>query len=277
MKKFNSPKVGGQNINWKNSIDFYKRWFRELLINPSVPFSFILMAVMSFYFLSCGDDHIENNQSQYAQTRELSDGACNIPYQIGCDTATIDTFITIDTCEVPVRFFRKICPGFGGVSFTFGHFVINNNSLQLDDTIYCDNLDTWSALWAMGNNSGAEAAWDNFRKLVSIEVEKMVILDFISKNSGNYDCESSSSVITIASSFIETNCKAICGEQEEGIWNLRDVVCGNGCCVRFTDYCIRNGQLIVKATHTDSAPGCVTVSNDCRGTLGNCRNSCAGL
>ena len=63
MKKFNSPKVGGQNINWKNSIDFYKRWFRELLINPSVPFSFILMAVMSFYFLSCGDDHIENNQS----------------------------------------------------------------------------------------------------------------------------------------------------------------------------------------------------------------------
>ena len=235
------------------------------------------MAVMSFYFLSCGDDHIENNQSQYTQTRELSDGACDIPYQIGCDTATIDTFITIDTCEVPVRFFRKICPGFGGVSFTFGHFVINNNSLQLDDTIYCDNLDTWSALWAMGNNSGAEAAWDNFRKQVSIAVEKMVILEYILEHPGNYDCESSSSVITIASSFIETNCKAICGEQEEGIWNLRDVVCGNGCCVRFTDYCIRNGQLIVKATHTDSAPGCVTVSNDCRGILGNCRNSCAGL
>ncbi|HMT00674.1 MAG TPA: hypothetical protein PKA12_18105, partial [Saprospiraceae bacterium] len=177
----------------------------------------------------------------------------------------------------PVRFFRKICVTPSGVSFTFGNFVINNNSLQLADTIYCDNLDTWSALWAMGNNAGAEAAWDNFRKLVSLEVEKMVILDFISKNSGNYDCESSSSVITIASSFIETNCKAICGEQEEGIWNLRDVVCGNGCCVRFTDYCIRNGQLIVKATHTDSAPGCVTVGNDCRGTLGNCRNSCAGL
>jgi hypothetical protein len=75
----------------------------------------------------------------------------------------------------------------------------------------------------MGNNAGAEAAWDNFRKLVSIEVEKMVILDFISKNSGNYDCESSSSVITIASSFIETNCKAICGEQEEGRYGISEM------------------------------------------------------
>ena len=75
MKKFNSPKVGGgKTLIGKKSIDFYKRWFRELFINPSVPFSFILMAFMSFYILSCGDDHVENNLSQYAQTRELSDG-----------------------------------------------------------------------------------------------------------------------------------------------------------------------------------------------------------
>ncbi|MBK8110673.1 MAG: hypothetical protein IPK46_10260 [Saprospiraceae bacterium] len=51
MKKFNSPKVGGgKTLIGKNSIDFYKRWLKELFINPSVPFSFILMAVMSFYF-----------------------------------------------------------------------------------------------------------------------------------------------------------------------------------------------------------------------------------
>ena len=274
MKKFNSPKVGGgKTLIGKNLINFYKSWF----VNPSISFSIILMAFMSIYFLSCSDDHAENNPSQYAQTRELPDGACDIPYQEGCDTMTIDTFVTIDTFEVPVRFFRKICVTPSGVSFTFGNFVINNNSLQLDDTIYCDNLDTWSALWAMGNNAGAEAAWDNFRKQVSIAVENMVILQYISGHPGNYDCESSTGVITIASSFIETNCKAICGELEEEVWNLRDVVCGIGCCVRFTDYCIRDGVLVVKATRTESAPGCETVSNDCRGTLGNCRNSCAGL
>ena len=274
MKKFNSPQVGGgKTLIGKNLINFYKSWF----VNPSISFSIILMAFMSIYFLSCSDDHAENNPSQYAQTRELSDGACDIPYQEGCDTLTIDTFVTIDTCQVPVKFFRKICLTASGISFTFGHFVINNNSLQLYDTIYCNNLDTWSALWAMGNNAGAEVAWDNFRKQVSIAVEKMVILQYILDHPENYDCESSGSVVTIASSFIETNCKAICGEQEEGVWNLRDVVCGNGCCVRFTDYCIRDGQLIVKATRTESGPACLPVSNDCRGTLGNCRNSCAGL
>ncbi|MBK9689510.1 MAG: hypothetical protein IPO65_17810 [Saprospiraceae bacterium] len=249
-----------------------------MLISPSVSFSFILLAFMSFYILSCSDaEHVDNSLTQYAQTRELTDGACDIGYQNGCDTATIDTVIVIDTCEVPVKFFRRRCITPSGVTITIGNFVINNNSLQLDDTIYCDNLDTWSSLWAMGNNAGAEAAWDNFRKQVSIAVEKMVILQFISEHPGNYDCESSSSTITIASSFIETNCKAICGEQEEGVWNLRDVVCGISCCVRYTDYCIRDGVLVVKATRTESAPGCETVSNDCRGTLGNCRNSCAGL
>ena len=268
---------GGKTLIGKKSIDFYKRWFRELLVNPSVPFSFILLAFMSFYFLSCGEDHTENNQAPNAQIRELTDGACNISIDPGCDTMTIDTFVTIDTCEVHVKFFRKICTTPAGVSFTFGHFVINNNSLQLYDTIYCDNLDTWSSLWAMGNNAAAAAAWDNFRKQVSIAVENLVILDYISKNSGNYDCESSTSVITLASSFIDTECKSICGEQEEGVWNLRDVVCGISCCVRFTDFCYRDGVLVVKATHTESAPGCESVSNDCRGTLGDCRNSCAGV
>ena len=275
MKKFNSPKAGGgKTLIGKNLINFRKSWF----VNPGISFSIILMAFMSIYFLSCSEvDHAENNQSQYAQTRELSDGACDIGYQEGCDTMTIDTFVIIDTCEVPVRFFRRICETPSGVTFTFGNFVINNNSLQLYDTIYCDNLDTWSALWAMGNNAGAEAAWDNFRKQVSIVVENLVILDYISKHVANYNCESSIGVITIASSFIDTNCKSICGEQEEGVWNLRDVVCGISCCVRFTDYCYRDGVLIVKATHTESAPGCESVDNDCRGTLGNCRNSCAGL
>ena len=161
MKKFNSPKVGGKTLIGKNLIDFYKRWFRELFINPSVPFSFILMAFMSFIFYPAAMIMLKIISRKYAQTRELSDGACDIAYQDGCDTMTIDTFVTIDTCEVPVKFFRKICTTPAGVSFTFGHFVINNNSLQLDDTIYCDNLDTWSALWAMGNNAAAEAAWDN--------------------------------------------------------------------------------------------------------------------
>ncbi len=33
MKKFYSPKVGGgKTLIGKNSIDFYKRWFRELFI-----------------------------------------------------------------------------------------------------------------------------------------------------------------------------------------------------------------------------------------------------
>ena len=96
---------------------------------------------------------------------ELSDGACDIAYQDGWDTMTIDTFVTIDTCEVPCKIFRKICTKTpAGVSFTFGHFVINNNSLQLDDTIYCDNLDMVSTL-GHGDNTAAEAAWDNFRKL----------------------------------------------------------------------------------------------------------------
>ena len=279
MKIFNSPKVGGgKTLIGENIKEISKKWLRGLLIIPGVPFPFLLMAFLSFYILSCSDaEHADSSLSQFAQTRELSDGACDIPYQQGCDTMTIDTVITIDTCDVPVRFFRKICTTPSGVSFTFGNFVINNNSLQLDDTTYCNNLDTWSALWAMGNNAAAEAAWDNFRKQVSIAVENLVILDYISKHSDNYDCESSIGVVTIASSFIDTECKAICGEQEEGVWNLRDVVCGNGCCVRFTDYCMRDGKLVVKATRTESAPGCETVSNDCRGTLGNCRNSCAGL
>ena len=35
--------------------------------------------------------------------------------------------------------------------------------------------------WAIGNNAAAAAAWDNFRKQVSIAVENLVILDYISK------------------------------------------------------------------------------------------------
>ena len=100
MKKFNSPKVGGgKTLIGKNLINFYKSWF----VNPSISFSIILMAFMSIYFLSCSEvDHAENNQSQYAQTRELADGACAISIDPGCDTMTIDTFVTIDSCEVPV-------------------------------------------------------------------------------------------------------------------------------------------------------------------------------
>ena len=245
--------------------------------------SFFLPALFIVVMINSCTDNNENitKESNEIQLQSRSSSICDIGYQSGCDTATITENITIDGCTFSVTYFRRICAGPSGVIISIGNLVVPMN---LPNTSACNRLNTWRKLYLLGRPGDAENAWIDFKVRVTNVIEAAVIQDYVDDNPLlNFDCNSSSSTITLSLDFVERDCKKLCAYWDVDTWNLDEVICGTKCCLRRTYFCKdANGDIVPDGDpepwNDPNGVNCVAVSHSCSNPVtGNCIESCQFL
>lgn len=249
------------------------------------PISFLkincVLLLFFFSFISCENDEISNNNSNVlVHKREVIDAVDNQSCDEFNPSCTTDgpfgqpyfASYTLEYlgCPIKVSFWVHPCSGIQHVYFTDFNITLPN-TFEDSDCIslkikYRNNFDKETQTW---NYDGINRWYLDMYKVLSKQAE---LIWFNNELNGQYT--------GWVSSFIESKCIQLCiiksPDNELNFDLIKQVQCGESCCVRYTYY--KNDNPNDATVEIIGNPICRVIPFECAGKLtGICNNSCVGL
>ena len=182
----------------------------------------------------------------------------------GCeDYANIVRNFYYEDCKILVGFRVVICPG-QGITVKLNYYIYDSATecLKLKKKIF-------KAFITGGEVAAMDLLNDIVRKL-TLYAESDALNGIKDRPINPFPCNQSGGYVM---KFQESECRNLCatwdpnvGDEMEGIWNLSEELCGSGCCVRNTPFCIDENRNIITGVSTKTSIGtCEPVNINCPG------------
>ncbi len=162
----------------------------------------------------------------------------------------VDEIYVINGCTVYVDYTLLKCPNFTIVrdmSYTFANSAACNNTNQI-----------WNQYYFNGQSQLANESINQFYKLLSEMIEEKIALS------------SPPTVGNFRFHFVETFCHTLCAKEitdgeNPSFFLLSQQVCGRSCCIRTTEYIIKDGKLVKETVAIHVGGDCDPIPVDCNG------------